>query len=195
MSSLCWPVCLTEGPLLNVPWGSLSVAVLKRTLSSRLTTFPPCSEGLTVLLGLNEEEFALPWQKISHSPWQLWQLVMAACWWEPCNPLVPPLPPLPSPALCSSYSVLRVEHLKCQNLFFFPLLTIRTTKWEYKIQVSLAVRGKRTLNPPRQSMEQVEWQEGVEKHTRQFRNLYSISPLVETQTTLLASHFSGWHTV
>lgn len=89
MSSLCWPVCLTEGPLLHVPWGSLSAAVLKRALSSRLTTFPPCSEGLTVLLGLNEEEFALPWQKISHSSWQLWQLVMAACWWELCNPLPP----------------------------------------------------------------------------------------------------------
>lgn len=121
MSSLCWPLCLTEGPLLHVPWGSLSAAVLKRALSSRLTTFAPRSEGLTVLLGLNEEGFALPWQKISHSPWQLWQLVMAACWWELCNPLLPPLPPLPSPAFRSSSSVLHVEHLKCQNLlFFFP---------------------------------------------------------------------------
>lgn len=60
--------------------------------------------------------------------------------------------------------------------------------------VSLAWRTrKRELDPPRRSMEQTEWQVGVEKHTRQFRNLYSISPLVETQTTLLASHFSGWH--
>lgn len=36
----------------------------------------------------------------------------------------------------------------------------------------------------------------VEKHTRQFRNLYSIPSLVGTQTTLLASHFFfyfGWH--
>lgn len=128
-SSLCWPVCLTEGPLLHVLWGSLSAAVLKRALSSRLTPFPPCSEGLTVLLGLNEEEFALPWQKISHSPWQLWQLVMAACWWELWNPLCPPLP-LPSPALRSSSSVLHVEHLKCQNLFFFPPFHYKNNKME-----------------------------------------------------------------
>lgn len=67
---LSWVLCVglcesLRGLLLHVPWGSLSAAVLKRALSSRLTAFPPRSEGLTVLLGLNEEEFALPWQKIS----------------------------------------------------------------------------------------------------------------------------------
>lgn len=80
-------------------------------------------------------------------------------------------------------------------LLFFLLLTIRTTKWKYKIHVSLVARRKRGLESPRQSMERAEWQDRVEKHTRQFRNLYTISPLVETQTTLLASHFSGWHTM
>lgn len=95
MSALYWPVCLTDGPLLHVPYSSRA-AVLKSAPSSRLTTFPPCSESLTVLLELNEEEFSLPWQNISHSLWQLWQLVMAACWWELCKP---PTPPLPSQAL------------------------------------------------------------------------------------------------
>lgn len=144
MSSLCWPVCLTEGPLLHVPWGSLSAAVLKRALSSRLTRFPPCSEGLTVLLGVNEEEFALPWQKISHNPWQLWQLVMAACWWELCNPPLhhlrhrlhchhqPSAPPLQS----FMWSTPRMSS------FFFIM---RTTKWKYRIQVPLSCeRNERT---------------------------------------------------
>lgn len=169
MSSLCWPMCLTEGPLLHVPWGSF------RALSSKLTTFLPCSEGLTVLLGLNEEEFALPWQKISHSPWQLWQPIMAACWWEVCNPLFLPLPPLSSPALRSSSSVLHLEHLISHILLFF-LLTLRTTKWKYKIHASLAERGTREQDLLRQSTNRAEWQEVVEKHIRQFRNLYSICP-------------------
>lgn len=153
MSSLRWPVCLTEGPLLHEPWACLSAAVLKRALSSRLATFPPCSEGLTVLLGLNEEEFALPWQKISHSPWQLWQLVMAACWWGLCNP--PPLPPLPwqSPPLLlllllllsPSYGALEMP----ESLSFFSFFsTIRTTKWKYIIPVSLAAReGNKEQDP------------------------------------------------
>ncbi len=125
---LCIGLCLTEGPLLHVPRGSLSAAVLKRALSSRLTTFPRCSEGLTVLLGLNEEEFALPWQRISHSPWQLWQLVMAACWWELCKPSSchchnchhqPSTPPLQS-FVWGTWNA---------RISFFSLYTIRTTKY------------------------------------------------------------------
>lgn len=119
MCSMCRPVCLIEGPLLHVPWGSLSAAALKRALSSMPTTFPSCVEGLTVLLVLNEEEFALPWQKISHGPWQLWQLVMAACWWDLCN--TPP-PATATAAITSSLLLLLTTSWKALEMpesFFF----------------------------------------------------------------------------
>lgn len=74
--------CVVEGPLFKVLWSSFSAAVLERPLNSRPPTLPPWSVGVTLLLGLNDEEFALPEQEISHTLWQLWQLVMAACWWE-----------------------------------------------------------------------------------------------------------------
>lgn len=74
-------------------------------------------------------------------------------------------------------------------IFSFFLLTIRTTKWKYKIQVSLAERGTREQDPPRESTERAEWQEGVEKHTRQFRNLYSIF------STQWKPKLHSWHSI
>lgn len=49
---------------------------------------PTCFEGLTAIIQLNEEEFALTWQKMSHGPWQQWQIVMAASRLELCNPFL-----------------------------------------------------------------------------------------------------------
>lgn len=104
-----------------------------------------------------------------------------------------PPPPVSAAAAITTPLLLLFSHsfgaLEMPQSSLFFLLTIKTTKWKYKIQVSLAERGTREQDPPRESTERAEWQEGVEKHTRQFRNLYSIFP------TQWKPKLHSWHSI
>lgn len=88
--SLFWSLCLTGGFVLHVWWVLLCAA------QPGLLTFLPGSEGLTVPLALDEGEPASPWPMLFYSRWQLWQLVMAAGWWE--SQAFLPLAELPQPS-------------------------------------------------------------------------------------------------
>lgn len=126
---LCWPLRLTEGLLLHVPWGTLGAA------EPWLLTFLSCSEGLTVPLAAKEEASALPWRRIFYSHWQLWQLVMAACWWESQALL-----PLTSVAITSPQLLLTTSQGELEipeTFFFFVVLTVGQCDGKLKYQYFL----------------------------------------------------------
>lgn len=104
----------------------------------------PVLKVLTVPLAPKEEASALPWRRIFYSRWQLWQLVMAACWWE--SQALLPLPVLPSPAL-SSYSLLHRENLKSQkpSFFFCRCFDCRTMRWKTKKPILFAAKERNPL--------------------------------------------------